>query len=296
MAAFPLRVGLRPCKTSYLARFSLRVGLTTIEDSLNSNNSGGPPKGPYQGGGNSPSSSQGPRPPSSNYQGNRPAGATGAPSTGYTPRPAGAPYTPRPAGAPYTPRPAGSYGAPRPFTPRGTGYVKERSKDDLRINKEINVPQVRLVGEDGEMIGVTDIAKALQMADEAGLDLVEISPGAEPPVCKILDYGKYKYEQEKKAAEARKKQKIIEIKELKLRPTIGDHDYQIKMKQAKQFLEEGDKVKFSLRFKGREMSHSEIGLALMTRVKQDLEGLIRIDQEPKFEGRQVIMVVSPLKA
>lgn len=274
---------------------------------MNSNNSGGPPKGPYQnsgqGGGNSQGPrtgnfsgpSSGPRPPSSNYQGNRPQGGS-APNTGYTPRPAGAPYTPRPAGAPYTPRPQGSYGAPRPFTPRGTGYVKEKSKDDLRINKEITVPQVRLVGVDGEMIGVTDIAKALMLAEEVGLDLVEISPGAEPPVCKILDYGKYKYEQEKKAAEAKKKQKVIEIKELKLRPTIGDHDYQIKMKQAKQFLEEGDKVKFSLRFKGREMSHSEIGMALMTRVKQDLEGLIRIDQEPKFEGRQVIMVVSPIKA
>lgn len=277
---------------------------------MNSNNSGGPPKGPtqggtYQGSGSGPrpsgpnNYSSGPRPPSSNYQGNRPQGASGAPGTGYTPRPQGSgPYTPRPAGAPggYAPRPAGSFGSgPRPFTPRGTGYVKEKSKDDLRINKEINVPQVRLVGPEGEMIGVVTIAEALRQADEVGLDLVEISPGAEPPVCKILDYGKYKYEQEKKANEARKKQKVIEIKEIKVRPTIGDHDYQIKMKQARQFLGEGDKVKFSLRFKGREMSHSELGIAVMTRIKQDLDGLIRIDQEPKFEGRQVIMVVSPAK-
>ncbi|MGE3769400.1 MAG: translation initiation factor IF-3 [Bdellovibrionales bacterium] len=166
----------------------------------------------------------------------------------------------------------------------------------MRINAEITVPNVRLVGEDGEMIGVVDTKEALRRADEAGLDLVEISPQADPPVCKIIDYGKYKFEQEKKAAEARKKQKVVEIKELKLRPMIGDHDYQIKMKQARQFLEEGDKIKFTLRFKGREMSHTELGIALMTRVKADLAGIAKVDQEPKFEGRQVVMVVSPQKS
>lgn len=298
---------------------------------MNSNNSGGPPRNPNGGsqGGSyrGPSSGapqgprqtgnfSGPRNPSSTYQGNNynrgpNAGASSGPGAGpnsgpaggasgggsYQPRPQGGGYAPRPAGAGgYAPRPqGGGYGAPRPFTPRGTGYVKEKSKDDLRINNEINVPQVRLVGADGEMVGVVPTAQALQMADEAGLDLVEVSPQAEPPVCKIIDYGKYKYEQEKKASEARKKQKVIEIKELKLRPTIGDHDYQIKIKQAKEFLTEGDKVKFTLRFKGREMSHSEIGTALMARVKADLEGLAKVDQEPKFEGRQVIMVVSPAK-
>jgi len=256
-----------------------------------SNNSNSPR--PYNSGPAGASSSGAPRPAGSGYQGNnpRPAGATG----GYAPRPPYQGGAPRPAGGGYqgnNPRPVGSFG-PRPFTPRGTGFVKEKSKDDLRINFEINVPNVRLVGEDGEMIGVVETKEALRRAEEAGLDLVEVSPAADPPVCKIIDYGKYKYEQEKKAAEARKKQKVIEIKELKLRPNIGDHDYQIKIRQAKEFLEEGDKVKFTLRFKGREMSHAEIGTKLMNRVKQDLLGIVRVDQEPKFEGRQVIMVMSP---
>ncbi len=275
---------------------------------------GGPPRGP-----SGPSNTSGPNSGSSGpYRSNNPSSPrpySNAPSGGsYQPRPAGAPSggaggnyaprppyqggAPRPAGGGYqgnNPRPAGNFG-PRPFGPRGSGFVKEKSKDDLRINAEITVPNVRLVGEDGEMIGVVDIKEALRRADEAGLDLVEVSPAADPPVCKILEYGKYKFEQEKKAAEARKKQKVIEIKELKLRPNIGTHDYQIKIRQAKEFIAEGDKVKFTLRFKGREMSHAEIGTALMNRVKQDLLGLVRVDQEPKFEGRQVIMVMSPAKA
>jgi len=172
--------------------------------------------------------------------------------------------------------------------------MRERSQDGLRTNRDIRAQQVRLIDEDGEMIGVVPIREALMRAHEAGLDLVEISPQAEPPVCKILDYGKFKYEQDKKANEAKKKQKVIEIKEIKLRPNIGDHDYEIKMKQAKKFLEEGDKVKFTLRFRGREMSHVEIGMATLNKVKRDLDGMVRIEFEPKFEGRQVIMIVAPL--
>lgn len=170
----------------------------------------------------------------------------------------------------------------------------QRDKDGLRTNRDIRAQQVRLIGADGEMIGVVGIREALAAAQEAGLDLVEISPQAEPPVCKILDYGKYKYEQDKKAAEARKKQKVIEVKELKMRPTIGGHDYDIKIKQAKKFLEEGDKVKFVLRFRGREMTHTEFGMEVLRKVRSDLEGLIRVEHEPKFEGRQVIMIVAPL--
>ncbi len=172
--------------------------------------------------------------------------------------------------------------------------MRERSQDGLRTNRDIRAQQVRLIDEDGEMIGVVPIREALMRAHEAGLDLVEISPQAEPPVCKILDYGKFKYEQDKKANEAKKKQKVIEVKEIKLRPNIGDHDYEIKMKQAKKFLDEGDKVKFTLRFRGREMSHVEIGMATLNKVKRDLDGIVRIEFEPKFEGRQVIMIVAAL--
>lgn len=131
------------------------------------------------------------------------------------------------------------------------------------------------------------------MADEADLDLVEVSPNADPPVCKILDAGKYKYELQKKENEARKKQKVIDIKEIKLRPTIGDHDYQIKLKQARGFLTEGDKVKFTLRFRGREMAHQDIGYQLLQRVQQDVLELAKIESLPRLEGKQMIMMVSP---
>lgn len=154
---------------------------------------------------------------------------------------------------------------------------------------------MRLVGADGEMIGVVSIREALAAADEAGLDLVEISPNAEPPVCKILDYGKFKYEQQKKANEARKKQKVIEVKELKLRPMIEDHDYQVKLRAAQKFLEEGDKVKFTLRFRGRELAHQDLGLAVLRRMKEDLSLLSKVEQEPKMEGRQMIMMLSSIK-
>jgi translation initiation factor IF-3 len=152
---------------------------------------------------------------------------------------------------------------------------------------------VRLIGADGDNFGVVDRAFALSKADEAGLDLVEISPNADPPVCKILDIGKYKYEEQKRKNEARKKQKVIEVKEIKLRPNIDDHDYDVKMRAMKRFLEEGDKVKVTLRFRGREMAHMELGHQLLARVKADFENDAKVEQEPRSEGRQIVMVVAP---
>jgi translation initiation factor IF-3 len=142
------------------------------------------------------------------------------------------------------------------------------------------------------MKGVMTPREAIALAEEVGLDLVEISPGAEPPVCKILDYGKYKFEQQKKAAEARKNQKVIDLKEIKLRPNIDDHDFEIKMKSAKQFLTEGDKVKITLRFRGREMAHQELAWAVIKRVRTELDALAKVESEPSFEGRQMIMILA----
>jgi translation initiation factor IF-3 len=138
-----------------------------------------------------------------------------------------------------------------------------------------------------------DRAFALGKADEAGLDLVEISPNADPPVCKVLDIGKYKYEEQKRKNEARKKQKVIEVKEIKLRPNIDDHDYEVKMRATKRFLEEGDKVKVTLRFRGREMAHVELGHRLLNRVKADFDGQAKVESEPRSEGRQIVMVLAP---
>lgn len=146
------------------------------------------------------------------------------------------------------------------------------------------------------MIGVVTTREALRQAGEAGLDLVEISPNADPPVCKILDYGKYKYEQQKKASEARKKQKVVEVKEIQIRPMIGDNDYMVKLKAAKRFLEDGDKVKVVLRFRGREMAHTEIGFGLLKKMIEDLGSAAKVEFEPKMEGRQVMMVLGPVKA
>jgi translation initiation factor IF-3 len=143
------------------------------------------------------------------------------------------------------------------------------------------------------MIGVMSAREALIRAYDLGLDLVEISPNAVPPVCKILDYGKYKYEQQKKANEARKKQKVVEIKEIKVRPNIDDHDYDVKMKQMKNFIGEGDKVKVTLRFRGREMAHQELGVKVLERIRNDLTELVKVEQMPKLENRQMVMVVSP---
>ncbi len=167
------------------------------------------------------------------------------------------------------------------------------TRDGPRVNEEIRVPQVRLIDAAGEMIGVMSAREALIRAFDAGLDLVEISPNAVPPVCKILDYGKYKYEQQKKANEARKKQKVVEIKEIKVRPNIDDHDYDVKMRQMKGFIEEGDKVKVTLRFRGREMAHQDLGAKVLERIRNDLVEVVKVEQFPRLENRQMIMVLAP---
>ena len=174
-------------------------------------------------------------------------------------------------------------------------YNKKPREDEPRINNQIRADKIRLIGADGEMIGVVSVAEALRKAEAAGLDLVEVSPNAAPPVCKILDYGKYKYEAQKKASEARKKQKVITLKEIKLRPGIDDHDFEVKMKQVLKFLAEGDKVKITLRFRGREMTHMELGLQVMNRVKEYVGAAAKVETEPKMEGRQAIMILSSSK-
>ena len=167
------------------------------------------------------------------------------------------------------------------------------TREGPRINEEIAVMRVRLVDERGGMVGVVGRSEALTMAAEAGLDLVEIAPGADPPVCKILDFGKFKYEEQKKKNEARKKQKIIEVKEIKLRPSIDIHDYAVKMRSMNKFIEEGDKVKVTMRFRGRELAHQELGMDVLMRVRDDLDGVAKVEQMPRMEGRQMTMVVSP---
>lgn len=152
-----------------------------------------------------------------------------------------------------------------------------------------------MIDAEGEMRGVMTVREALALAEEAGLDLVEISPGAEPPVCKVLDFGKYKFEMQKKAAEARKKQKVVELKEVKLRPGIDDHDFDIKMKNARSFLEDGDKVKITMRFRGREMAHQDIAQSVLKRVRENLDALGKVVSEPSFEGRQIVMILAPVK-
>ncbi len=166
-------------------------------------------------------------------------------------------------------------------------------KEGPRTNDEIRVPQVQLIDQDGTNRGAIPTREALAIAQEAGLDLVEVAPNADPPVCKILDYGKFKYESQKKAAEARKKQRTIEVKEIKMRPMIDDHDYDVKMRSIRRFFEEGDKVKVTLRFRGREMAHQDLGLKLLDRVRSELSELSKVEQEPKLEGRQMVMVLAP---
>lgn len=162
-----------------------------------------------------------------------------------------------------------------------------------RVNERIRAPEIRLIGADGENVGVVTPARAMVLAEEAGLDLVEISPNAEPPVCKIMDFGKYKYETQKREAEARKKQKIIEVKEIKFRPGTDTHDYDVKMRAVLKFLEEGDKVKVTLRFRGREMAHQELGLELLHRVAGDVGEAGKVEQMPKLEGKQMVMMIGP---
>jgi translation initiation factor IF-3 len=162
-----------------------------------------------------------------------------------------------------------------------------------RVNDRIRGGDIRLIGTDGENVGVVSPARAMAMAEEAGLDLVEISPNAEPPVCKIMDYGKFKYEQQKREAEARKKQHIIEIKEIKFRPGTDKHDYDVKMRSVMKFLEEGDKVKVTLRFRGREMAHQQLGLELLNRVADDVGEAGKVESFPRLEGRQMVMMIGP---
>ncbi|VEJ44641.1 translation initiation factor IF-3 [Bartonella vinsonii] len=165
-------------------------------------------------------------------------------------------------------------------------------KDGPRSNQDIRVPRVQLINDEGQHRGIVPIQEALAMAADAGLDLVEIVPNAEPPVCKIIDLGKLKYQTQKKAAETRKKQKVIEIKEIKMRPNVDVHDYGVKLKAIHRFIGNGDKVKITLRFRGREMAHQDLGLKLLQRVKEDTSEIAKIESEPKLEGRQMMMVIA----
>ncbi|MFA9440634.1 translation initiation factor IF-3 [Uliginosibacterium sp. sgz301328] len=164
-----------------------------------------------------------------------------------------------------------------------------------RINREIGVAEVRLVGQDNEQLGIVPTHQALAMAEEAGVDLVEIAPQARPPVCRLMDYGKFKYQEAKRAHEAKLKQKQIQLKEVKFRPGTDDNDYNIKLRNMTRFLADGDKVKVTLRFRGREMAHQEFGIRLLERIKADLDEHAAVEQFPKLEGRQMIMVVAPKK-
>ncbi|UWQ15903.1 translation initiation factor IF-3 [Aliiroseovarius sp. M344] len=163
-----------------------------------------------------------------------------------------------------------------------------------RINERITAAEIRLIGAEGENVGVVTPAQAMVMAQEAGLDLVEISPNAAPPVCKIMDFGKFKYEQQKRESEARKKQKTIEVKEVKFRPNTDTHDYDVKMRNVFKFLENGDKVKVTLRFRGREMAHQNLGRELLERVAEDTKDVGKVENMPKMEGRQMVMMIGPM--
>jgi len=173
--------------------------------------------------------------------------------------------------------------------------IVQPSKSTQRVNGEINAPEIRLIGVEGDQVGIVSIQQALSMAEEAGVDLVEIAPMAKPPVCRLMDFGKFKYYEAKKAHEAKLKQKQIQVKEIKFRPSTDEGDYKIKVGKLIQFLEEGDKAKVTLRFRGREMAHQEFGLRILERVKADLEAVAVVEQFPKLEGRQMVMVLAPKK-
>lgn len=172
---------------------------------------------------------------------------------------------------------------------------KAPAQEGPRVNEKISSPKVRLVDENGEMVGVVTQKDALERAYKAGLDLVEVSPNADPPVCKILNYGKYKFEEQKRRAEIRKKQKVIEVKEIQLRPGIDKHDFEVKMRSARKFIEEGDKLKITLRFRGREVSHQQLGTEVLNKVKAALEDIAKVEHHPKLEGKRMIMVMGPVK-
>ncbi|WPH23144.1 translation initiation factor IF-3 [Variovorax paradoxus] len=170
---------------------------------------------------------------------------------------------------------------------------RHREERQHRLNREIMAPEVRLVGPENEPLGVMSLSEALRLAGEADVDLVEVVAAANPPVCRLIEYGKFKYHEQKKAAEAKSKQKVIEVKEIKFRPGTDDGDYNIKMRNIRRFLEEGDKCKITLRFRGREITHQELGLALLQRIRDELGDLIVVEQFPKLEGRQMIMMIAP---
>ena len=186
-------------------------------------------------------------------------------------------------------------------SPETTGAIAIRrphrapppTKDGPRVNEEIRVPAVQLIGAEGENLGPTPIEQAIGIAQAAGLDLVEISPNAVPPVAKVMDFGRFKYQSQKKAAEARKRQKVVEVKEIKMRPNIDTHDYDVKMRSMRRFFEEGDKVKVTLRFRGREMAHQELGVKLLDQVKQETLTEAKVEAEPRLEGRQMVMILAP---
>jgi translation initiation factor IF-3 len=170
---------------------------------------------------------------------------------------------------------------------------RQREERKHRLNREIMAPEVRLSGPDNEPLGIVSLAEALRMAGEIDVDLVEIAATAVPPVCRLMDYGKFKYQEQKKAAEAKSKQKVIEVKEIKFRPGTDDGDYNIKMRNIRRFLDDGDKCKITLRFRGREITHQEIGMALLQRIRDELADLIVVEQFPKLEGRQMVMMIAP---
>jgi translation initiation factor IF-3 len=179
------------------------------------------------------------------------------------------------------------------IVPRRFQQPTPPAKDGPRVNEDITSRTILLIGDDGHKYGEIGRDEALAIAEEKGFDLVEVSPQAKPPVVKLMDYGKFKYEQQKKAAEARKHQKVIEIKEIKMRPMIDDHDYDVKMRAMKRFFEEGDKVKVTLRFRGREMAHQHLGMELLSRIQKETDGFAKIEAYPKLEGRQMMMVLAP---
>jgi|TARA_B110000881_G_scaffold206266_1_gene209450 translation initiation factor IF-3 len=174
-------------------------------------------------------------------------------------------------------------------------YFQRRTKDrGPKSNNRINSPEVQVINSSGENLGILNTNEAISMAKEEGLDLIEIAPNAKPPVCKIIDMGKYKYDAQKKANVAKKKQKKVELKEIKMRPVTETHDYEFKVKNAKKFISKGDKVKFTIRFKGRELQHSHLGRELMDRIKVDMNEVGKVELHPKFDGKQMIMVIQPL--
>lgn len=174
-----------------------------------------------------------------------------------------------------------------------SGDLNIATEKTNRINAEIRIPEIRLIGVDGEQLGIVKTVEALRLAEQEGVDLVEIAPNAEPPVCRIMDYGKFKYQEQKRQQEAKAKQKIIQVKEVKFRPATDEGDYQVKLRNLKRFIEDGDKAKVTLRFRGREMAHQELGMRVLERVRDDMAELVQVEAMPKLEGRQMVMVLAP---